>query len=239
MPVIYEPALANPAPYGLYGTATVLETPDPNRFGFDGLLVRSLNCGPSGVWPYGYCEDPGEATKGGERADDLSFAGLVVWAADDCGLLADHDEQLVRARQIMRLHEHVRVEEHLAGVLAAAAVPTPAADLTAALGVLEEAIGGYGFTGVVHAPAHLAAPAAAAQLIVREGPRLLTPLGHRWAFGTGYDGDTLYGTGPVVIHRGPVVESTGPAHRTNERLVVVEREVLVSWECFTVAVAIA
>ncbi|MCD2119436.1 MULTISPECIES: hypothetical protein [Rhodococcus] len=241
MPVIYEPVLANPAPVGLYQVAIVLDRDDPTRLA-DGVLVRSINCGPSGVWPIEYCAGPPAEPKGGDRAPDHLFTGLVVWAADDCGLLADLNDQQARARQLLRLHERRHVEEHAATVLTAeAGPPNTATGLVAALGAVEEQLAQFGYPGVVHAAPHLAAAAHAVNLVVRDGARLLTPSGNQWAFGAGYVdlGDTLFGTGPVVVHRGPVVESTGPFHRRNERLVVVEREVLVSWECVTLAVTIA
>lgn len=244
MPMIYEPPLANPAPFGLFAAATVLDVSDPNRFGFDGgIQVRSLNCGPSGVWPYAYCEDPGTDTKGGDRtADPDPFVGGVVYAQDDCGILADLDEQEERAAQLLRLHERLRIEEHVASELVArSGAAIPGGTLVGAVGEAEEQLGQFGFIGVIHAAAHMAAPMAQANLIVRNGTTLTSPLGHKWAFGAGYDtlGDTLYLTGPVVIHRGAISTNVGMAVQGNERQVIAEREFDVTWECFTAAVTTA
>ncbi|MGW5147544.1 hypothetical protein [Rhodococcus koreensis] len=236
---VWVPAPANPIPYGLYGAAAVTEADTPSRLAH-GLTVRNINCGPSGVWSIDYCADPGTATKGdGDRPDNGDFAGLVVWAADNCSMVNPEQESRERAAQILRLHEQIRVEEAVAPVLTSlAGAATAKTTLVEAVGYAEQAIGQFGFHGVIHAAAHLAAQAAKDNLIVRNGTTLTTPLGHKWAFGGGYDtlGETLYATGPVAIQRGPVVPSTGLGASKNERLVLIEREVLVAWECFTLAV---
>lgn len=177
--------------------------------------------------------------KGGDRAADGEFTGLIVWAVDDCGTGAPETEQRDRAQQLLRLKERVHVEEETVPVLQTkAGAPTAGTSLVDAVGRLELTLGGFGFAGTIHASAALAAEAADHNLIVRSGTTLLTPLGHKWAFGAGYGalGSTLVGTGPVTVHRGPVLVNTGLAHRTNERLVVAEREVAVAWECVTTAV---
>lgn len=327
MSVIYTPPVANPPLYGLYSASTIIERTDPSRLA-DGVLVRSINCGPSGVWPLGWCESPdveaqtvtltgaaptdtftlgynGESTaaiaananaaavdaaletlpnldavtvtgspgawvveftgnpgaqplltitpsagsgsvarttagtsKEGERGGDLEFTGLVPWAVDDCGLMSDKTEQQARARQILRLQEQVRVEEAVADKLQAADVALPSSPgLVAAVGALDQQIASYGFAGVIHAAAHVAALAASLRLITVQGTSLLTPLGNRWAFGGGYAdlGDTLYATGPTAVHRSPVAVLRGDEVRANQTKFVAEREVVVTWECFTVS----
>jgi len=243
MPITYEPPLANPAPYGLYSAAQLLEYTDPNRFGHEGIRVRSLNCGESGVWPIDYCADAPAEPKTAERpADPDIFTGGIVYGADDCGILASKAEAIDRANQILRLTERIRVEEHVAAVLIArSAAPVAAGGIVEAVGIAEEELGLYGFPGTIHAAAHLAARAAQANLIVRNGTTLTSPLGHKWAFGGGYDtlGNNIYITGPVVIHRGAVNLNEGLEVQRNGRLFVAEREFVVTWECLTVAIAAA
>lgn len=234
----WTPPPANPSPYGLYGAAAVTDLTNPTRLD-TGLRVININCGPSGVWPIDPCADPGGDVKEGDRAEDSTFTGMIVYGVDDCSALVPAGEASDRAQQVLRLQERVKVEEYVAAVLITeAGVPTAGTDLVTALGAVELGIGQYGFTGVVHASAHLAAKAAQANLIVRNGTTLTTPLGHRWAFGAGYDalGENLFATGPVTVQRGPVGLAEGPDYTHNERLTVAEREVLVAWECLTFAV---
>lgn len=244
MPVIYEPPLANPAPGGLYAAAAVLDRRDPSRIA-DGIVVESMNCGPSWVLPIDCtnAEDaPDPVPKWESRADNLTFDdGVVVGAHDDCSALVPEQEAQQRGEQLLRLHEQVRVEHHLTPLLlSAAGTPTDVAGVVAAVGALEEAVADFGFTGVFHAAPHLAAAMYSAQLVIRQGTQLLTPAGHRWAFGAGYAGlgETIVSTGPVVVHRSPPVPTHGPDYPHNERLSVTQREVLVTWECWADAVTI-
>jgi hypothetical protein len=239
---IFTPPPANPAAGGLYAAATLIDTGDPSRLGL-GVLVDSRNCGTSWVWPINCSEPmPDPSPKGSDRAARLApFEGDVVGADDDCGASVPLTEAHERAQQLLRLQEQVRAEEQLTPkLLAAAGTPSTVAGLAAAVGALEEAVAGSGFTGVFHAAPHLAAPLTNAQLVIRQGGQMLTPLGHRWAFGAGYTGlnDTIVSTGPVTVHRGPIVLTDGPDYPHNDRLTVAEREVLVTWECWADAVTI-
>lgn len=239
---LYTPPLANPGPAGLYKAATIIDIAGTSRLAH-GVIVESWNCGPSWVWPIACeTEPPDPSPKGAEdRSDRLEFDGDVVGADDDCSALVDETEAAQRAEQLLRLQESVRVEQQLTTrLLTAAGAPVTVTGLAAAVGAVEETIAPYGFPGVLHAAPHLTAALAAAQLIIRSGAYLLSPLGHRWAFGAGYSDleDTIVATGPVAVHRGPVVMTHGPDYPHNERLSVAEREVLVSWECWTTAVTI-
>ncbi|WP_280498549.1 hypothetical protein [Nocardia cyriacigeorgica] len=241
MTVIYRPPLANPAPGGLYGASTVLDY-DPSRLSH-GVTVESRNCGTTWVWPIA-CDVPAPdpSPKGaGERTPLLNFTGDVIGADDNCGAVVPEQEAAERAQQLLRLQEPVRVEQQLAPkLLAAAGTPTTVAGLVAAVGALEETVAPAGFPGVLHAAPHLAAALESADLLRRQGTQLLSPLGHRWAFGAGYAalGETIVATGPTVVHRGPVVMTHGPDYPHNDRLSVAEREVLVTWECWADAVTI-
>ncbi|MEU1550209.1 hypothetical protein [Nocardia sp. NPDC005745] len=244
MAEIYRPPLANPTAGGLYGAATVKDTGEPSRLA-QGIQVETWNCGPSWVWPIACdAELPDPSPKGAQPRNDwtdLEFTGDVVGADDNCSALVDEEEAAQRAQQLLRLQESRRVEEELVPrLLTFAGAPTTVAGLVAAVGGLEESIAPFGFPGVLHAAPHLAAALQAAQLITRSGTYLLSPLGHRWAFGAGYAGlaETIVATGPVVVHRGPVVMNHGPNYPKNQRLSVAEREVLVTWECWTEAVTI-
>lgn len=237
---IYTPPPANPAGGGLYNAAAVLDNVE--RIGF-GVLVDSINCGTSWVWPLN-CEadvpDPNPMGTSRAALDD-PFTGDAVAADDNCGAAVPEAEARERAMQLLRLQESVRTEQQLAPkLLAAAGTPTNVTGLVAAVGALEEAVAGSGFTGVFHAAPHLAAALTNAQLVIRQGQQLLTPMGHRWAFGAGYAGlgETIVSTGPVTVHRGPIGFAQGPDYQHNDRLSVAMREVLVTWECWAEAVTI-
>ncbi|MCM6777925.1 hypothetical protein NDR87_31495 [Nocardia sp. CDC159] len=241
---VYKPPLANPSGGGLYTAATIIDAGDPPRLAH-GVVVDTWNCGPSWVWPIACeAEQPDPSPKGTEpRTDwlDTPFTGDVIGADDNCSALVPETEAAQRAQQLLRLHEPVRVEQQLTTrLLTAAGAPATVAGLVAAVGALEETVAEFGITGVLHAAPHLAAAVQAAQLVTRSGAYLVSPMGHRWAFGAGYAdlGETIVATGPVTVHRGPVSMTHGPDYPHNARLSVAEREVLVSWECWTEAVTI-
>lgn len=241
MAAIYRPPLANPSPGGLYQAATIL----PGEYLWDGIKVISMNCGTTWVWPIN-CDDtpPDPSPKGlAPRAEDLDpFTGTGLGADDDCGLAVPEAEARQRAEQLLRLQEPVRVEEGLVPkLLTAAGTPaTPTGGIVGAVAALEEAVAEFGFLGVIHAAPHVAALAQAAHLITRQGALAVSPLGHRWAFGSGYAGlgETLVLTGPVAIHQNARETLEGLDVQHNDRLTITEREVVVTWECFAEAATI-
>src|SRR5690606_24242864 len=180
-----RPPLANPSVSGLYAAARVIDVADPSRLAH-GVRVDTWNCGTTWVWPIG-CdpEEPEPNPKGSERHPiSEPFTGIVVGADDDSGAVVPVGEAGQRAQQLLRLQESVRVEEQIVDkLLAAAGAPAEVVGLVAAVGALEQAIAPYGFPGVIHAPAHLAAALQSAHLITERGGQRVSPLGHRWAFG--------------------------------------------------------
>ncbi len=241
MAEVYTPPPANPSPGGLYSVAALINS---SRLAQD-VVVETWNCGPSWVWPISCnAEAPDPSPKGAEPRNDWDehvFTGDVIGADDNCSALVPEAEAQQRAEQLLRLQEPVKVEQQLVSrLLAMADTPADVTGLVAAVGALEEAVAEFGFSGVIHAAPHLAAALQNAQLVTRSGQYLLSPSGHRWAFGSGYSdlGETLVATGPVAVHQGPIVFTHGPDYPTNQRLSVAEREVLVSWECWTEAVTI-
>jgi hypothetical protein len=244
MAEVYTPPLANPSPGGLYSVAALIDITGTSRLAED-VVVETWNCGPSWVLPI-HCEDdfPDPSPMGAEPRNDWLdnvFEGDVVGADDDCSALVNEPEAGQRAQQLLRLQEPVNVEKQLVPrLLAMAGTPTSVTGLVAAVGALEESVAEFGFTGVIHAAPHLAAALQNAQLITRSGQYLLSPSGHRWAFGSGYTGlnETLVATGPVTVQRGAPVLTHAPDYTHNQRLSTVQRDVLVLWECWTKAVTI-
>lgn len=241
--VLFEAPLANPLNNGLYLAGTVRDIEDPTRLGL-GVKVITRNCGSTFTWPLECSPDPEPQPKTGSRPDDATFHGSAVGAADECGL-RDRADAEARALQSLRLRERELVEEGVAAALLAAAGaplslpagPEPA--LVRAVGLLEEALGAL--PGVIHARGRYAASAAHYALVTATPSAQRSPLGHAFAFGTGYAalGATLVATGPVVVHRGPVQVTEGLDPQHNTRLVIAEREVVVTWECGVYAVALS
>lgn len=247
----YDAVAANPQTGGLYTAATIEPTEDERLDG--GVEVTPVNEASSGhgYWDTG-CgpQDDPDAEKSGERAARVYAPSLIVWAADDCSLIANSSEEArARAAQLLRLYEPLDVEAATATRLladAGAAATAPTATFTpafvAAVGAVEAALGRTGVPGVIHASRSLAATAAHYGLIVSgPGGRMNTPLGNAWAFGGGYDalGTTLVGTGPVTVRRSSITARDAVEHRQNQRTAVAERTINVSWELTTVAQQIA
>lgn len=240
---IVEPA-ANPAPGGLYSAALVTDIAGPSRIA-GGIVRESRNIGGHGQWPLNGADVGDDDVKGGgiDCASLADFDAIGVWASNDSALpgMSEQDASL-SAHQTLRLTEPVEVEEFLAPKLIEAATETisvgdsEGSAIVAALSAVESQAAQTGMQLVIHAPRSVAALAASKALVVRTGNRsnmrLETPLGNVWAFGTGYGelGNVLVATGPVTVHRSPVVESQAIETKKNHRLVIVEREVAVTWD---------
>lgn len=129
--------------------------------------------------------------------------------------------------------------------------------IEAAVGQLEQELAErYGGVGVIHAPRFVMPYAAAANLIVREGEKLTTPLGTMWAFGGGYDpaiGPTgeaalpegsswMYATGQVVGRSGEIVvvppDGNALDRNTNNVTVLAERTWVLTRDCITLALSV-
>lgn len=237
-------ALANPLPGGLYTAGTLVELTKPARID-GGVQVEQSNCGFNvRRWELGCDPDGNPVDKGDGDRDEpegTTFPAFGVVATDKCGLLGRNEEEAqARARQAMRLQESIQAEEHTADLLVArAGTPADAVDpardkaIKGAVAALEAAMAAMGIQGVIHAHVQLAAELKGL-ITPGTGGKLFTPAGHQFAFGAGYGalGNTLLvGTGPVTIYRTPVDVLPSMEVRRNERLVVAEREVAVTWEC--------
>lgn len=241
----YDAPPVNPAGYGLYDAATIITAENGGlRVGQD-VQIRPLNCETAfGTWPADPCEvvDP-ELRKEGDRVDGADpFEPVVPWAYDECDPQETNTESQSRALQTLRLREPLLVESDFATrLLIDDGAPVVVADIVEAVSALETELGEAGYLGVIHASRRWAAYAAQAQLIVRSGPILRTPLGHTWVFGGGYDavlGATLVATGSVTVWRGGAVVNTALDPSINRRLSVAERNVVVGYECLVTSVTV-
>lgn len=251
-PVVFDAPLVNPAPNGLDAAVAWSDEQGPLRWLTSGIDVRVFNYGGDtqfGVWLPDWCAsdddlDPATDLKRGVRPDfPDTYLPMTTWASDHCDLRPEsRDEVRVRAQQVHRLQEPNQIEKAFATrILTDAGTPAAVADIVAAVSKLEAAIGRTNTIGVIHASATWAAYAAQAQLIVRSGTTLRTPLGHLWVFGGGYVdglGDTLVATSPVFGWRGPVEVNDAPSLRVEEFLAVAERSLVVGYEQSVGAVVI-
>lgn len=125
------------------------------------------------------------------------------------------------------------------------------------IAALESALGDqYCGVGVIHAPRSVAPYAADKQLIQGPLSRMTTPLGTRWAFGSGYSVNTgpdgapapsgvgwMYATGQVNIWRSEMWLQPDQLEqafntRTNDVLMLAERKYVITHECVLFAVPV-
>lgn len=246
-PVEFDAPAVNPAGLGLYQAATVADTARPSRI-LAGVRIHPYNCADGyGTWPTDPCADPGAQRKEGDRpGPGEPFAPVQAWAYDECDLTTTDDESQARAAHTLRLREPLLVESAFAARLLADAAALPggigtATDITDALGYLEETLGETGYLGYIHAARRWAAPASGLRWSAQTDAVLTTPLRHRWVFGGGYGsvlGNTLVATGPVFVWRDELTAITTVDQRVNLKASVVERTVVVGYECVIAAVTI-
>lgn len=275
---IAEPAPAGTAPVnpprenGLFQAATVNRVADAIHWPMVGFNWETQHCSPGWVWTRP-CSQLTPTLDKKEVADGLRWANAVpftVGVSVECLRDPGSDNE---AKARVRLDENVDllIEGTLWQQRWGAAAPTsvvpkdpqpipvpgwasPAAvDPLTGLALLEQALGiGYTRVGVIHAPRMTAPMWAYLMQIERRAGRPFTPLGNRWAFGSGYYGNTdpvnlgiaapgeawLVATGAVGVWIGPTMSRTGLDLKTNMDLAVAEAPVAVGYECNAYAVKI-
>lgn len=251
-PVVFDPPLVNPSPTGLFSAVAWTDEDGPLRWLGPGVDVRVWNYGggPSyGVWqadPFALSRDleSGDVKVPGDRPDwPDTFLDFTSWAADDCDLTAPSQADVrKRAAQIHNLNEQTAVEEFFADrLMLDAGAAVAATDIVDAVGQLEALLARTNTLGVIHASAELAAYAASKQLIRWNGTRMVTPLGHQWAFGGGYVtglAGNLVASSPVFGWRGPVVPRDAFKLDQNRFYAIVERSLTLGYETVLGAVVI-
>lgn len=107
--------------------------------------------------------------------------------------------------------------------------------VTDVIGALERyayTIQGYGYQAYIHAPVEVAAFGHEAGLVLKDGNRLVTPMGSIWSFGA-YGSGSIVITGQTTVWRAPEIQVYDAFDReTNEVLVVAERTYAVTYDCF-------
>lgn len=246
-PLVRTAPTVAPAVGGLYGAAggNVVTLAAPARL-VGGVQYIASNCGTHGLMPVD-CPPltPVDDTTATGPGLGTVFPGTIVYGADECDLLRTDAEAAARAVHLLTLNERQDVERHVAGLLESMAGEPRTVGAGAeidrfaqAVAIAEAELGSLGIVGVVHAPAGAIVLAQRAGALRWQGGQALTPGGHHWAFGGGYEAmvNLVYVTGPVSVFRSEVSTTSGVSVRKNERLVVAQREVVAAWECLTVAI---
>jgi hypothetical protein len=251
---------------GLLAVAQVVDYDLPARWAA-GIEIDRRPCGCAEVWALD-CEgsgdnvkqaDPLEPSTAGPRFDSFT----VIWS-DFCSTLgrAPTAEQEAAARENLTAVEGSAIEREFWGGGLLGAAPhladasadevAPPAGIVDALAALETAIGDSCRAGVIHATPAAGTWLARYGLVTLSGQRLVTTaLGTPVAVGSGYPGtgpggdvppagaSWLYATGPVRIHRAPILVLQSIDQETNREVIRAEREVLVEWDLCLHAAVIA
>ncbi|MGY4103422.1 hypothetical protein ACW2Q0_28245 [Nocardia sp. R16R-3T] len=273
-PMIVPAPTQTPARFGLQSAADMLADYAPHmRLG---VAWEPPPCGPAHVDPAKCGDAPTDRDANLVDGIGLDTADpITVYAGFTCrsvGLTEQDIEarataalatEWVAVEQAVWADTYLRLMRDEATPGADDPVNTPVlaedpVNITRAVGLLEAFLGAnYGGIGVIHAPREVAAHAATAQLVTESAGRLLTPLGNRYAFGSGYpntgpDGTAaaagtawLVVTGAVNYRRSVVTSrrSTSPREyfdpADNSVRLVAERTYLVSWDdCVRAAVPV-
>jgi len=175
--------------------------------------------------------------KTGVRPDDpATFYAMTAWAFDACDLRPDsRAEVLARVQQVLRMREPVMVAREFAErLLADAGAPTPADDLTDAIGELECIFAEANTTGVIHASPKLSPHLVSHMLVSRSGIGWATPSGHTVVVDGGYRaalGDSLFIASSALFgwRVQPEVRSV-PDVEDNMFAAICERSCLIGFE---------
>lgn len=258
--------MAAPSPgvlrYGLFNAATVLDNLDARGIAA-GFQLPAEGCGVIRAYDANCATHP--AKEFDEGLSYLEATPYWVYATRQCGTVGQSPAEItasVRAKLISL--EQLQVERQFWGGGTVAADPnligtagvttvTLGAGVTgfgAAIAALEASFyTAYGYNGVIHVNTAAYGQAAYAQLIVREGGTLRTPLGSTWAFGAGYGiagpggaapaaGSVwAFMTPPVLIRRSDVIipDVLMTMDRSaNQYLALAERVYAHTWICDTV-----
>lgn len=252
------PGLEVPAPeplkarYGLFTAASgPLDLPAHGEGG--GVRYVPLTCG--GAYAYGVtCYEPGEAP---DKPHDPDAAEVVtgvfgVLSTLNCSAVGYTLEELTtKVRRRLEASEQSAVESafwtglDLEGNaldilnLNGEAENVPAGYdpglITDVIGALERyayTLQGYGYQAYIHAPVEVAAFAHESGQVLKDGNRLVTPMGSVWSFGA-YPSGSIIITGQTTVWRASETQVYDAFETTtNERLLVAERAYAVSFDCF-------
>lgn len=251
-PVYVDAPIVPPAPFGLLNATQWLPVEGPLRWLDSGMELKVFNFGGDsqfGVWVDDYCAGEADVAaadsivEGDRPASPDEFLAVTTWARDDCDLTKRSQEEVrTRATQVHALQEPLAVEAAFAErLLGDAPSPESVASVLEAVSHLEAELAKTSTLGFIHAGAQHAASAAQANLIVRSGSVLKTPLGHTWVFGGGYvDGldTTLVASSQPIGQRGEVDVRPVQKLEWNRFAVIVQRSLVIGYEAVVAAAEI-
>lgn len=262
---------------GLYAVAPPQPGPafdGNNRRWENGISFQSETCTDTKTWAVTCGTDP----ERDDKTFDLTFplvegSPFVSYLGVQCALPGRTLEEYERSvRVALDICEQRAVERtfwtgdmgndpHLAsgvfdaltnpdGVVILGGSDVTALDMLEGVAALETWLGdNYCGVGALHAPRTVAPYAAHFSQVVGSNPRLLTPLGTRWAFGAGYSVNTsptgvaapagtawIYATGQVNVWRSEIWIQPGALEqafnkRTNDVELLAERAFVITREC--------
>lgn len=252
------PAPIVPAPqplrtrYGLFTSASgPLDLPQHGEGG--GVRYVPDDCGEGHAYGVA-CYDIGEAPAKPEDPDndEVNTGVFLALATLNCSAVGyTLDEQRTKVRRRLETTEQGTVErafwtglDFQGASLGILNLNAEAEDISVIgdPGLVTDVIGaleryayteqGYGYQAYIHAPVEVAAFGHEAGLVLKDGNRLVTPMGSVWSFGA-YPGGSIIITGQTTVWRAPDVQVLdGFNQSTNERLLVAERAYAVSFDCF-------
>ena len=245
-PIVTAPE-PGPRRYGLFTVASgPLDMPAHGEG--SGVTYISPACGESHAVGID-CPAPDELPEPDGDNDLISSGVFSVRSALECGQVGQTEAEL-RTKLTRRLEasEQATVEAAFATGLDYDGAPLDAlnlddvaepvdatydpASIRSVVGaLLAQAAADYGFRPTLHASASVEPYAAAAGLIVADGPFLRTPTGALWSFGN-YPAGELFVSGQVTIWRASTPAVTSVFDReTNVRLMVAERAYALGIDC--------
>jgi hypothetical protein len=253
--MIPAPIIPAPEPIGgRYGLFTAASGPlDLPQYG-EGAGVRytPLTCGAAynyGVACYAQGAAP-EKPKDGDN-DEVNTGVFLALATLECSAVGyDLAEYQAKVQRRLLTGEQSSVEKAFwtgedfqGGPLGILNLSDEAEDIPGGYdpGLITDVIGGleryaytlqgYGYRAYIHAPVEVAAFAHESGQVLRDGNRLVTPMGSVWSFGA-YPGGSIVITGQTTVWRGPVQTYEAFEPTTNLRLLVAERPYSVAFDCF-------
>lgn len=165
---------------------------------------------------------------------------------DRAGMLLTNGE--VRALEAVLLNGETEAGTLPRSLDALATEVTDAASSIAyAVALIEDALyAADGGVGIVYMPRSLALLGLVDEVLRIDGQRLLTRLGTPVAAGTGFGAPaaddasaTIYGSGPLAVHRGGVEFLDGFDRAVNRHTVIAERDYALTWgECAVVSATV-
>lgn len=239
------------ARYGLFTAASgPLDLPAHGEGG--GVRYVPLTCGEA--YAYGVtCYDPGDAPEKPLDSDNAEIDTGVfgVLSTLNCSAVGyTLEEYQLKLRRRLEGAEQAAAERALwtgqdfeGNPLGIRSLDSEAEDIPAGYdpGLITDVIGaleryaytlnGYGYQAYIHAPVEVAAFGHESGQVLKDGNRLVTPMGSVWSFGA-YPGGSIIITGQTTVWRAGDVQMYDAFDRiTNERLLVAERAYAVGFDC--------